>query len=43
VFEVDREEGELTLTELVPGVDVDEIRAKTGAAFRVAENLKSME
>jgi 3-oxoacid CoA-transferase len=43
VFEVDREKGELTLTELAPGVDVDEVRAKTDAEFRVAENLKSME
>lgn len=43
MFEVDREKGELTLTELAPGVDVDEIRAKTDAEFRVAENLKSME
>jgi 3-oxoacid CoA-transferase len=43
VFEVDREKGELTLTELAPGVDVDEIRAKTDAEFRVAENLESME
>lgn len=43
MFEVDREKGELTLTELAPGVDVDEVRAKTDAEFRVAENLKSME
>uniref|UniRef100_A0A093VT39 Succinyl-CoA:3-ketoacid-coenzyme A transferase n=1 Tax=Talaromyces marneffei PM1 TaxID=1077442 RepID=A0A093VT39_TALMA len=43
VFEVDRENGELALTELAPGVDVDEIRAKTDAEFRIADNLKSME
>lgn len=43
MFEVDREKGELTLTELAPGVEVDEITAKTDAKFRVAENLKSME
>ncbi|OKL58171.1 hypothetical protein UA08_06835 [Talaromyces atroroseus] len=40
VFEVDREKGELTLTELAPGVDVDGIRAKTDAEFAVAPTLK---
>lgn len=43
MFEVDREKGELTLTELAPDVDVDEIKAKTDAEFRVAENLRGME
>lgn len=43
VFEVDRKEGGLTLVELAPGVDVDEVRSKTGAKFRVAEDIKSME
>ncbi|KAL1983269.1 hypothetical protein VTN96DRAFT_291 [Rasamsonia emersonii] len=43
VFQVDRVNGGLTLTELAPGVDVDEVRAKTGAKFRVADNLRSME
>lgn len=43
MFEVDRVNSELTLTELAPGVDVDEIRAKTDAEFKVAKNLKSME
>ncbi|OCK78305.1 succinyl-CoA:3-ketoacid-coenzyme A transferase subunit B [Lepidopterella palustris CBS 459.81] len=43
VFQVDRVKGELTLTELAPGVQVEEIRAKTGAKFHVAGLLKSME
>ena len=43
VFQVDRQKGELTLTELAPGVEVDEIKQKTGAKFHVAENLGRME
>lgn len=43
MFEVDREKEELTLTELAPGVGVDEVKAKTDAEFRVAENLRTME
>jgi 3-oxoacid CoA-transferase len=43
VFEVDRVKGGLTLTELAPGVDVEEVRQKTGAKFAVAEDVKSME
>ncbi|XMA14578.1 hypothetical protein WAI453_007369 [Rhynchosporium graminicola] len=43
VFEVDRVKGGLTLTELAPGVDVDEVRSKTGAKFKVADDVKSME
>ncbi|KAL4868948.1 hypothetical protein BDV12DRAFT_89971 [Aspergillus spectabilis] len=43
VFQVDRQKGELTLTELAPGVDVDEIREKTGAPFRIADKLGVME
>lgn len=43
VFEVDRKKGGLTLTELAPGVDVEEIRSKTGAKFKVADDIKSME
>lgn len=35
--------GKLTLTELAPGVEVDEIKQKTGAKFDVADNLKQME
>ncbi|KAM3430969.1 hypothetical protein NHJ13734_007502 [Beauveria thailandica] len=43
VFQVDRKAGSLTLTELAPGVTVDEIKSKTDAKFTVAENLKGME
>lgn len=43
VFQVDREMGGLTLTELAPGVDVEEIKAKTDAPFKVAESLETME
>ncbi|KEY64190.1 hypothetical protein S7711_03480 [Stachybotrys chartarum IBT 7711] len=35
VFQVDRAAGRLTLTELAPGVTVDEVRSKTEAAFEV--------
>ncbi|KAL1962994.1 hypothetical protein VTN77DRAFT_8840 [Rasamsonia byssochlamydoides] len=41
VFDVDFTEG-LTLIEIADGVTVDEIRAKTGAPFRVADDLKPM-
>ncbi|HEY6929054.1 MAG TPA: CoA transferase subunit B [Thermoanaerobaculia bacterium] len=43
VFDVDRSKGELVLIELAPGVTVDEIRAKTEAAFRVADPVRSMD
>lgn len=43
VFEVDRKKGTLTLTEIAPGVDVEEVRSKTDAAFSVADDLKTME
>ncbi|KAL9084005.1 MAG: hypothetical protein Q9165_008281 [Trypethelium subeluteriae] len=43
VFEVDRQRGELTLTELAPGVEVKDIQKKTDAKFHIAENLQSME
>jgi 3-oxoacid CoA-transferase len=33
----------LTLTEVAPGVDVEEVRSKTDASFTVAEDLKVME
>lgn len=41
VFVVD-DQG-LTLTEHAEGVSVDEIRSKTGAPFRVSENLRPMQ
>ena len=43
VFQVDRENGGLTLTELADGVDVEEVRQKTGAKFEVAEDIENME
>ncbi|CAD6447588.1 42a601d5-691b-44df-b84f-f954fb854aae [Sclerotinia trifoliorum] len=43
VFEVDRINGGLTLTELAPGVEIDEVRQKTDAKFEVAKNVKRME
>ncbi|KAK0941503.1 hypothetical protein LTR29_006882 [Friedmanniomyces endolithicus] len=43
VFDVDRKKGGLTLIELAPGVELDEVKQKTGATFEVAENLGRME
>ncbi|KAJ5765284.1 3-oxoacid CoA-transferase subunit B [Penicillium odoratum] len=43
VFQVDRGTGELTLTELAPGVEVEEVRSKTDAKFTVADQLEIME
>src|SRR4051794_15954520 len=43
VFEVDRVRGGLTLIELAPGVDLEEVKSKTDAKFAVAEDIKSME
>ncbi|PWY96781.1 succinyl-CoA:3-ketoacid-coenzyme A transferase 1 [Aspergillus sclerotioniger CBS 115572] len=43
VFQVDRMRGELLLTELAPGVEVEDIQNKTGAKFTVAEHLELME
>ncbi|KAF9884119.1 hypothetical protein FE257_002291 [Aspergillus nanangensis] len=43
VFQVDRVKGELLLTELAPGVEVEEVMSKTGAKFTVAEHLELME
>lgn len=40
---MDRATGELTLTELAPGVEVEEVRSKTEARFREAEDLEIME
>lgn len=41
VFDVDYTHG-LTLIELADGVTVDEVRAKTGAPFQVADDIKPM-
>lgn len=43
VFQVDRKAGMLTLTELAPGVEVEEVQAKTDAKFAIADDLKVME
>ncbi|OJJ81073.1 3-oxoacid CoA-transferase [Aspergillus glaucus CBS 516.65] len=43
VFQVDRTQGTLLLTELAPGVEVEEVRSKTGAEFAVADHLEVME
>jgi 3-oxoacid CoA-transferase len=43
VFDVDRKKGELTLIELAPDVELEEVKSKTGAKFHVAENLGRME
>ncbi|KAJ5101439.1 hypothetical protein NUU61_003661 [Penicillium alfredii] len=43
VFQVNRSTGELTLTELAPGVEVEEVQNKTDAKFSIAENLGIME
>jgi 3-oxoacid CoA-transferase len=40
---VDRAKGQLLLTELAPGVEVEEVVSKTGAKFSVAEELQLME
>ena len=42
VFQVDRDNGELWLTELAEGTDVDDVRAKTDAKFRVADEILPM-
>jgi len=43
VFEVDRANGGLTLTELAPGVNIEEVKSRTGAKFAVAGDVKVME
>ncbi|KXX82384.1 Succinyl-CoA:3-ketoacid coenzyme A transferase 1, mitochondrial [Madurella mycetomatis] len=43
VFQVDRKRGSLTLTEVAPGVSVEEVKSKTDATFSVADGLSDME
>lgn len=42
MFDVDFTDG-LTLIEVAEGVSVDEVKSKTDAPFKVADNLKTME
>jgi 3-oxoacid CoA-transferase subunit B len=39
VFSIDKEAGKMTLTELAPGVTLDEVRGKTEADYAVAPGL----
>jgi 3-oxoacid CoA-transferase len=38
-FDVDRQKGELTLSDLADGVTVEEVGAKTGCEFHVRDQL----
>lgn len=38
-FSVDRAAGELTLIDVAEGVTIDELRAKTGADFKLADKV----
>src|SRR5499427_1822225 len=40
VFAIDKKGGNMTLTELAPGVTVDEIKKKTEASFKIDPKLK---
>ena len=40
VFTIDKKGGNMTLTELAPGVTVDEIKKKTEASFKIDAKLK---
>lgn len=42
VFQVDRRRGELWLTEVAEGVEIEEIKAKTDAKFKVADQIFTM-
>lgn len=42
VFDIDRQAGSMTLTELAEGATLEEVRAKTAAPFNVAENIVQM-
>ena len=39
VFNIDKKGGGMTLTELAPGVSLDEIKSKTEATYKVAPNI----
>ncbi len=40
---MDRLNGGLTFTELAPGLTIDDVKSKTDATFKVADNIISME
>ena len=40
VFNIDKKGGGMTLTELAPGVSLDEINSKTEATYKVAPNIQ---
>lgn len=40
VFEIDRKAGKMTLTELMPGATLDEVKAKTGAKFEIGPGVE---
>lgn len=42
MFDVDFTKG-LTLVELAPGVTIEEVKSKTEAPFKVADDLKTMD
>lgn len=42
VFEFDKAKGRFVLTEVAPGMTVDEVKAKTEAAFDVAASVKTV-
>ena len=42
VFDIDKAHGSgITLSEIAEGVDVEEIKAKTGCKFHIADDLKT--
>ena len=43
VWEFDKASREMTLTEIAPKIDLDYLKEKTPANYKVAPNLKSME
>jgi 3-oxoacid CoA-transferase subunit B len=40
VFTIDKKAGNMTLSELAPGVAIDEIKKKTEASFKIDAKLK---
>jgi 3-oxoacid CoA-transferase subunit B len=40
VFSIDKKGGSMALTELAPGVNVDEIKKKTEASFKIDPKLQ---